>query len=309
MAKGVLPRPYTYESSLLERILPWRRRNLLIAFLFILPALINFTIFRYVPIVAAFRASLYNYSLLGGFHGFIGLDHYARLIDDPTFWKSLWVTTQFVIYKVPIEVALALALAVFLQRESFGAGFVRSAIMAPMVTSIIVVSIIWAMMYHSEQGLIQSMLNAIGLPRQPFLSDQHRALPALTVMMIWKDVGFSMIILMAGLKGIPLTYYEAALVDGANRWQAFWNVTIPLLKPVLMFIIVTQTVFSFQIFVPVYQMTKGGPLDSTKAIVFYIYQQGFLFQDMGYASALSMVTLAILLVVSLVQMRLLRSHH
>lgn len=309
MAKGVLSRPYPYESSLLERILPWRRRNLLIAFLFILPALINFTIFRYVPIAAALRASMYNYSLLGGFRGFIGLDHYARLIDDPTFWKSLWVTTQFVIYKVPIEVALALALAVFLQRESFGAGFVRSAIMAPMVTSIIVVSIIWAMMYHSEQGLIQSMLNAVGIPRQPFLSDQDRALPALTLMMIWKDIGFSMIILMAGLKGIPSTYYEAALVDGANRWQAFWNVTIPLLKPVLMFIIVTQTVFSFQIFVPVYQMTKGGPLDSTKAIVFYIYQQGFLFQDMGYASALSMVTLAILLVVSLVQMRLLRSHH
>jgi multiple sugar transport system permease protein len=309
MAAETAQTRYGGEVSWLERVLPWRRRNYLIAFLFILPALLNFTLFRYIPILAAFRASLFNYSLLGGFRGFIGLDHYARLIEDPIFWKSLWVTTQFVIYKVPIEIALALALAVFLQRESFGAGFVRSAIMAPMVTSIIVVSIIWAMMYHSEQGLIQSMLNAIGLPRQAFLSDQNRALPALTVMMIWKDVGFSMIILMAGLKGIPTSYYEAALVDGANRWQAFWNVTIPLLKPVLMFVIVTQTIFTFQIFVPVFQMTKGGPLDSTKAIVYYIYQQGFLFQDMGYASALSMVTLAILLVVSLVQMRLLRSEH
>ncbi|HBY95335.1 MAG: sugar ABC transporter permease [Ardenticatenaceae bacterium] len=309
MAAGTAPTRYTPEASLLGRVLPWRRRNYLFALLFILPALINFTLFRYLPILAALRASLFNYSLLGGFRGFIGLDHYARLVHDPIFWKSLWVTTQFVIYKVPIEIVFALALAVFLQRETFGAGFVRSAIMAPMVTSIIVVSILWAMMYHSEQGLIQSMLNAVGIPRQAFLSDQRRALPALTVMMIWKDVGFSMIILAAGLKGIPSTYYEAALVDGANRWQAFWNVTIPLLKPILMFVIVTQTVFSFQIFVPVYQMTKGGPLDSTKAIVFYIYQQGFLFQDMGYASALSMVTLAILLVVSLAQMRLLRSEH
>jgi multiple sugar transport system permease protein len=128
-------------------------------------------------------------------------------------------------------------------------------------------------------------------------------------MMVWKDVGFSMIILMAGIKGIPPVYYEAAVVDGASRWQSFRHVTIPLLRPILMFIIVTRTVFSFQVFVPVYQMTKGGPLNATKVMVYYIYQQGFLFQDMGYASALSMVTLFILLVVSAFQMRLLRTDY
>jgi ABC-type sugar transport system permease subunit len=124
--------------------------------------------------------------------------------------------------------------------------------------------------------------------------------------MIWHDIGFSFIIFVAGLKGIPEVYYEAATVDGANRWQAFWHVTIPLLKPVLMFVIVTQTIFSFQVFVPVYQLTQGGPLDATKVIVYYIYQQGFRFQDMGYASALSIVTLVILLIISWLQMRLLR---
>jgi ABC-type sugar transport system permease subunit len=128
-------------------------------------------------------------------------------------------------------------------------------------------------------------------------------------MMIWKDVGFSMIILMAGLKGIPGVYYEAAIVDGANAWQAFRHVTIPLLRPILMFVIVSQTIFSFQLFVPVFQMTKGGPLDSTKVIVYYIYQQGFLFQDMGYASAIAMVTLVVLLIVSVFQMRLLRPEY
>jgi len=296
-------------TSWLERVLPWRRRNLIIAFLFILPALINFTLFRYLPIFSAARASVYNYSLLGGFRGFIGADHYLRLLEDPVFWQAMKVTLLFVVVKVPIEIALALLLAMFLQRETFGAGVVRSAIMAPLVTSIIVVSIIWAMMYHSEQGLFQSMLNAVGLPKQAFLSDEDRALPALTLMMLWKDVGFSMIILMAGLKGIPPVYYEAAVVDGASRWQLFRNVTIPLLRPVLMFVIITRTVFSFQLFVPVYQMTRGGPLDSTKVIVYYIYQQGFLFQDMGYASALAMVTLVILLFVSLGQMRLLRTDY
>lgn len=303
------PPPQVTFGDRLAGFFSWRRRNLIIAFLFIVPALINFTVFRYLPILAAGRASLFNYSLLGGYRGFIGFDHYQRIISDPIFWNAMEVTLKYVVFKVPIELTLALALAIFLQRETFGTGIVRSAIMAPLVTSIIVVSIIWAMMYHSEQGLIQSILNAVGIPRQTFLSNENRALPALTVMMIWKDVGFSMIILMAGLKGIPGHFYEAALVDGANRWQAFRNVTLPLLRPVLMFLIVSQTVFSFQLFVPVYQMTKGGPLDSTKAIVYYIYQQGFLFQDMGYASALSMITLAILLVVSFFQMRLLRSDY
>ncbi|MFN8593383.1 MAG: sugar ABC transporter permease [Thermomicrobiales bacterium] len=279
-------------------ILSWRHRQMLIAFLFILPALINFTVFRYIPIAASVRASFYEYSLLRGLRDFIGLEHYQRMLTDETFWQSLKVTGLFVLYKVPIQIVLSLALAVLLQRETFGAGVVRSAILTPMVTSVIVGSIIWAMMYHSQLGLIQSILGAFGIPRQAFLSDASRALPAVTVMMIWKDLGFSLIILLAGLKAIPQTYYEAALVDGANSWEAFRRVTIPLLMPVLMFVIVTQAVFSFQVFVPVYQMTQGGPLDSTKVLVYYIYQQGFRFQDMGYASAMSVVSIVILVIIS-----------
>ena len=307
--QGVSDPPRSTLKDRLGTFFTWRRRNLIIALLFILPALINFTLFRYLPIFAAARASVYNYSLLGGYRGFIGASHYLRLLDDPVFWQSMWVTLQYIIIKVPLTIALALALAMFLQRESFGTGVVRSAVMAPLVTSIIVVSIIWAMMYHSEQGLFQSILNSVGIPKQAFLSDENRALPALTLMMIWKDVGLSFIILMAGLKGIPHVYYEAAVVDGANKWQMFRNVTVPLVRPILMFLIVSQTVFSFQLFVPVFQMTKGGPLNSTKAIVYYIYQQGFLFQDMGYASAISMITLAVLLIVSMGQMRLLRTDY
>jgi multiple sugar transport system permease protein len=240
----------------------WRTRQMMIAFLFILPAIINFTVFRYIPIAASIRASFYEYSLLRGLRDFVGLDHYARMLTDQTFWQSLQVTTLFVLYKVPIQIVLSLALAMLLQRETIGAGIVRSAILTPMVTSVIVVSIIWAMMYHSQLGLIQSLLTAVGLPRQAFLSDANRALPAITVMMIWKDLGFSLIILLA--------------------------------------------VFSFQVFVPVYQMTRGGPLNSTKVLVYYIYQQGFRFQDMGYASALSVVTLIILIIVSYLLMRWLR---
>jgi multiple sugar transport system permease protein len=229
------------------------------------------------------------------------------MLNDATFWKSLEVTATFVILKVPIQVILSLLLAVFLQKEKWVTGLVRSAIFTPVVTSVIVVSILWSMMYHSQLGLINGLLSIVGIPRQVFLSDPNRALPAITLMMIWKEIGFSMIILMAGLKGIPTEYREAAIVDGAKAWQIFWLITLPLLKRVIMFVIVTQTVFSFQVFVPVYAMTRGGPLDSTKVIVYYIYQFGFLFQDMGYASALSIVTLVILLIVSIIQMRLFRS--
>jgi multiple sugar transport system permease protein len=306
MATVTSAAPSAQQSTATGRLFTWRTRQMLIAFLFILPAIINFTVFRYIPIAASIRASFYEYSLLRGLQDFIGFDHYVRMMSDDTFWKSLQVTSLFVIYKVPIQIVLSLALAVLLTQETFSAGVVRSAILTPMVTSVIVASIIWAMMYHSQLGLIQSFLGAIGIPPQAFLSDASRALPAVTVMMIWKDPGFSFIILLAGLKAIPQTYYEAALVDGANAWEAFRRITIPLLMPVLMFVVVTQAVFSFQVFVPVYQMTRGGPLDSTKVLVYYIYQQGFRFQDMGYASALSVVALIIMIVISYLLMRWLR---
>lgn len=285
----------------------WRRRQTMIAFLFILPALINFTIFRYIPIFMSMYASMFEYSLLGGYGDFIGLQHYQRMMTDPVFWRSLQATVLFVLYKVPLQIAFSLGLAILLVRQSLGTAIVRSAILTPMVTSIIIVSIIWAMMFQSQNGLFQSMLVAMGFRKTPFLSDANLALPAISVMMIWKDIGFSFIIFVAGLKGISETYYEAAIVDGANRWQLFLHITLPLLKPMLMFVIVTQTIFSFQVFVPVYQMTQGGPLDSTKVIVYYIYQQGFRFQDMGYASAISIVTLVLLLLVSWLQMRFLRA--
>lgn len=284
-----------------------KNRNYAIAFLFVLPALINFAIFRYLPILAAMRASLWQYSLLGGYGDFNGIAHYVNMWNDPIFWKSMKATVLFALMKVPIQVLLSLVLAVFLSREDRITGLVRGAVFIPVVTSVVVVSILWSMMYHSQLGLINSFLSLLGVPPQTFLTNVNRALPSVTAMMVWKEVGFSMIILMAGLKGIPDIYREAAIVDGATPIQIFFRITLPLLRRVIMFVIVTQTIFSFQVFVPVYTMTRGGPLDSTKVIVYYIYQNGFLFADMGYASAMSIVTLVLLLVVSAIQMRLFSS--
>jgi len=304
MAMQAAPR----SRSLWQRVWSRQNRGYLIAFLFVLPALLNFVVFRYLPILWAGRASLYQYSLLGGYRGFNGLDHYIRaFVDDPLFWKSMKASVLYVLGKVPLQIIFALALAVFVQRSGLAMGAVRSAIFTPVVTSMIIVTLIWQMMYHPDVGLLNGILRSVGLPRQLWHTSAKTALPSIMAMTIWKDVGFSMIILVAGLQGIPKVFYEAAVVDGANRWQLFWRITLPLLRRTLLFVVVTQTIFSFQVFVPVYQMTKGGPLDSTKVIVFYIYQQGFLFQDMGYASAISMIVLVLILIVSVIQMRVLRS--
>ncbi|MFZ5916686.1 MAG: carbohydrate ABC transporter permease [Chloroflexota bacterium] len=355
-----------------KRVWSRRNRNYLVAFLFILPALINFCIFRYYPIVSAMWTSLWEYSLLGGYGDLVGLQHYIDAIGDAGFypqvllglipslliylvlrwpvlrrsqagrvarwtlavglaamtliiwrqayfflvesgdkyfWNSMWVTVKYVIMKVPIQILLSLFLAVMVQREVLGMGVVRSAIFTPVVTSIIVVAILWSMMYHVQQGLINSIIASLGFQRVAFLSDAKRALPSIAAMHIWKDVGFTTLILMAGLKGIPTEFYEAALVDGANRWQVFRRITVPLLRRVILFVVVTQTIFTFQVFEPVYAMVQpaGGPLHSTEVIVFYIYKNGFRMQRMDYASALSVILLFIILGISLVEMRLLRS--
>jgi ABC-type sugar transport system permease subunit len=277
------------------------------AFLFILPALINFIVFKYIPIISAAWVSLWHYSLLGGFRGFAGLENYAAMLEDPTFWNALRVTAIFTLVKVPTLVVFALGLALLMQGEAWIVKIVRASIYSPVVTSMIVVSIVWGMMYHSQIGLINSILRSLGFQAVAFLSDPGRALPAVIVVTLWRDVGFSMIILMAGLKGIPETFYEAAAIDGASHWQSFLHITLPLLRRVILFVVVTQTIFAFQVFTPIFALTKGGPQDATKVIVYYIYQHAFLFQDMAYASAMSMVVLVIILVVSLIQMRLLRS--
>ena len=362
----------SHPPSFWDRVWNRRNRNYFWAFLFILPALINFAIFRYYPIVSAVWTSLWEYSLLGGYGDFVGLKHFIDAIGDPGFypqlllglipvlliylvfrlpafkknpagkiarwalaiglaaaaflvwrraclslvetgdqyfWNSLWVTFKFVVMKVPPQIILSLFLAIMVQRESRSMGVVRSAIFTPVVTSMIVVAILWSMMYHVQQGLINSIIASLGFQRVAFLSDTTRALPSITVMNIWKDVGFTMIILMAGLKGIPGVYYEAAVVDGANRWQMFWRITVPLLQRVLLFVIVTQTIFAFQVFVPVYALVRppGGPRNTTEAIVYYIYKNGFRLQRMDYASALAVILSFIILIISLVEMRLLRS--
>jgi multiple sugar transport system permease protein len=294
------------KSASRPRLLSLKQRQYVIAFLFVAPALINFAIFRYIPIFMAGEASLYDYSLLGGFGDFVGMKNYVRAIEDDLFWSSMWVSFQYALMKVPIQVVLSLLLAMFVSREVRGMSAARTIIFFPVVTSIVVAAMLWSMMYNKDLGLIQSIFGIFGLRHNGFVSNPTLALPSIVLMMIWKEVGFSMIIYVAGLKGIPEMFYEAAKIDGASPLQQFLHITLPLLKPVTLFVIVTQTISAFQVFVPVFVMTQGGPFFATNAIVYYIYQNGFAYNDMGYASALSFFVLALLVAISYFQFRLFR---
>jgi multiple sugar transport system permease protein len=286
--------------------LTFRRKRYFIALLFVLPALINFAIFRYIPILLAAHASLYDYSLLGGFKDFVGLLNYQHALEDDLFITSIIVSVKFALMKVPLQVCLAILLAVFLSREARGMGAARTIIFIPVVTSLVVAALLWAMMYNKDLGLIQSLLGIFGIGHTAFMSSSTLALPAIVFMMVWKEVGFSTIIFVAGLKGIPAMFYDAAAIDGAGPVRQFLSITLPLLKPVLLFVIVTQTISALQVFIPIFVMTQGGPAFATNAIVYYIYQNGFQYNDMGYASAMSFVVLVLLVAVSGFQFRVLR---
>lgn len=288
------------------RLISLKHRQYLIAFLFVAPALINFAIFRYIPIFMAGEASLYDYSLLGGFGDFVGLKNYRRALEDDLFWSSMWVSFQYALMKVPLQVVLALLLAMFVSREVRGMSPIRTIIFFPVVTSLVVAAMLWSMMYNKDLGLFQSMMGVFGIRHNGFLSNPDLALPSIVLMMVWKEVGFSMIIFVAGLKGIPEMFYDAAAIDGASPIQRFLHITLPLLKPVTLFVVVTQTISAMQVFVPIFVMTQGGPFFATNAIVYYIYQNGFAYNDMGYASALSFFVLALLVAVSYIQFKALK---
>jgi multiple sugar transport system permease protein len=287
-------------------LLSLKQRQYLIAFLFVLPALVNFAIFRYIPIFMAGYASVFDYSLLGGFGDFVGMKNYVRAVEDDLFWTSMWVSFQYALMKVPAQVVISMLLAMFVSRELRGMSVARTIIFFPVVTSLVVAAMLWQLMYNRDLGLIQSVLAVFGLHHNGFTSNPTLALPSIVVMMVWKEVGFSMIIFVAGLKGIPEMFYDAAAIDGAGGFKRFWYITLPLLKPVTLFVIVTQTISAFQVFVPIFVMTQGGPFFATNAIVYYIYQNGFAYNDMGYASALSFFVLALLVAVSYFQFKLLR---
>lgn len=279
-------------------------------YIFIAPAVIFFCLLLVYPILFGFLLSFQDWNLLAREASFVGLGNYAKALRDPLFRKSLWNTVYYTLMTIPPTVILSLILALMINSRLIRyKSLFRVLYFVPVVTSMVAISFVWKWMYNPRYGLINLALEAVGFTGQSWLSSPTLALPSVAIMMIWQSVGFYMVLFIVGLQGIPETLYEAATIDGANRWQTFSYITLPLLNPTIVFILITSVINSFQVFVPVFVMTSsttgepGGPLNSTRVLVYHLYSIAFRNLDMGYGSAIAFILFAILLIVTVLQFK------
>ena len=282
-----------------------RRREAITGNLFILPALIGLLVFFALPTVRALAISFTDWNLLRPAK-FVGADNYVRLWSDANFWDSLKITLAYVLWNIPLQTSLALLIAVLADRLAKSV-WVRAVIIAPYLISNVVAGLVWLLMLDPLIGITNAFLSVIGAGPQPFLSSPDQAIVSIAGISIWRHVGFTALLFYAGLQSIPKDLYEAARLDGASEFAMFRLITLPLLRPVMVFVLVTSVVGSFQIFDVIAVTTQGGPANATRAVLWYIYENAFKFSRMGYASAMSMALFAILMLVTVLQMRVLRA--
>ncbi|MBN1468782.1 MAG: sugar ABC transporter permease [Fusobacteriaceae bacterium] len=271
------------------------------AYGFLLPALILVTLFVVLPIILAFTYGFTDFYLLRpNQKHFVGFENFVRMISDDTLKKSFFNTLEFVFLVVPLQLVMALSLALIANKKLKGIGFLRASYFSPAVLSLVVISILWSVMLDPNNGLINEMLGKIGFNPQPFLSSSKQAMPTIVFLSAWSCCGYQMMIFLAGLKNIDSQLYEAATIDGANAFDKFWHITLPSLKPIVMFLVITTTIQAFKLIVQPMVMTGGGPDNSTMTILQYIYEYGYRHRNVGYASAISLVFTLFLVVVSII---------
>ena len=272
------------------------------ALFFLLPSAIPLLVFTLVPMVSSLWVSLHRWNLISPMQ-WVGLDNYANLLTDPMTRRVFLHTLIYVAGYLPLVYAGGLGLALVLNQRLKGRAFLRATYFLPVVTSWVVVALVWKWLLNPANGLVNEVLGFFGVPGPGWWTDPQWALPAVILSSAWKDLGFVMVILLAGLQSIPSDVYEAALVDGANGWQRFWRITLPLLSPSTFFVVVISLINGFQVFDQVYVMTGGGPSGSSQVVVGHIYDLTFRYGRAGEASALSWILFAVILVITVVQIR------
>jgi multiple sugar transport system permease protein len=273
--------------------------------LFLLPSLLGLTIFTVLPILASAGLTFFDWDLLTP-PRFIGPANFARLVTDQSFRAALWHTLQFIVGYIPLVSVLALAVAVALNRPGRLVLFLRAAFFLPVVSAWVAVALIWMWLLNPRYGLLNYLLGLAGIPGPSWLFDPNWAMPAIILTSVWKDIGFVMVMYLAGLQNIPGDYYEAASLDGASGWQRFRHITLPLLSPTTFFVLVISLINSFQVFDQVWIMTEGGPAGATSVLVEQIVKHAFSYGRMGYAAAISWVLFALVFSATLIQSRLQR---
>jgi multiple sugar transport system permease protein len=281
------------------------RRQAMAGYLMVAPAMLIFFVFTLLPVAIALFLSFTNYDVFTKMD-WIGAANYQDVFDDEFFWRALWNTTTYTVWSIPLSMAIGLGLALLLNQKLRGLGLYRTVYYIPVVTSMVAVAMIWLQLFDPLYGVISNGLEAVGIKGIDWLGDPNLAMPSIIAVSVWKVVGWNMLIYLAGLQGIPEYLKEAAAIDGANRWQTLWKITLPLLQPTTFFIFVTSLIGAFQVFDVVYVMTGGGPANATTTLVHQIYNAAFKALDMGYAAAMSFVLFGIILVVSLFSMRAIR---
>jgi multiple sugar transport system permease protein len=284
-----------------RRVLSFGAKKAIAAHLFVLPAIAFFLVWYVYPIGSAIWMSLHKWDIMTP-PEWVGLGNFRSLFQDEDFFKSLGLTAYYMV-GMPIRVILALFLAVIMNSNLPGKGLFRTIYFLPVVTSTLVTSIVWKWVYDPYFGLIAGITRGLGLGAIPWLTSSTWAMPAVIIYGVWCGLGYVMVLFLAGLQGIPSEYYEAAAIDGANKRQQFAHITLPLLRPVLVFVLITQTIGAAQMFTPAYTMTRGGPIGATRVLGLLIYENGFEYLKMGYASTIALFLFFIMLSVALVQLR------
>ena len=274
------------------------------AWLFLAPSLVLFLAFTVVPVISAFIISFTEWNLFNAVN-FVGFGNYVGLLHDEIFLKVLGNTGYFVLVSVPIQIAIALLCALALNRGVRGQTFFRVVYFLPVVTSTVAAALVWSWLFNSNFGLINAGLSLVGVTDLPkCMGSTKWAMPAVIIVSIWQNLGYAMVLFLAGLQNIHQEVRDAAELDGATGWDRFWTITLPLLSPTMFFVLIISIIGSFQVFELVFVMTKAGPANATNTLVYYIYQNGFQFYQMGYASAAAMILFLIVLVFTLAQYRL-----
>ena len=294
--------------------LQWRGRHIsrmrlrenIEGWIFILPAVVGLLCFGLIPILFSIYGSLSRWDAVNA-PEFIGLENYRQmLVFDSFFRKVFFNTLYYTLGHIPPTVIIALLLAVLVNRKMRGITIFRTAYYIPAVTNAIAVAIVWGWLLNGDVGIINQFLKVFGIQGPRWLGDTTWAMPAVILLSVWHGLGGPMVIFLAGLQGIPEVLYEAAEIDGANRYRLFRHVTLPLLSPTTFFIVVTQFIGSFQVFSTIYILTAGGPANATNVYIYYLYQNAFSYWKMGYAAAMSWVLFFVIAVITLIQWKVAR---
>lgn len=284
------------------------RREGRLGWLFIGPAFLHLLVFALIPIGYSFVLSLYRTRMIQPERAFAGIDNYTFALGEESFRNALWNSTRYALWSVPLGIVVALAVAILVNQKLRGVTLFRTLYYLPNISSGVAIAMIWIYIYLPETGMINTGLHWLGITNKTdFLSQVEWAMPAVVFMSIFTGLGPRMVLFLAGLVGIPPELYEAAALDGATGWRAFWKITLPMLVPTTFFVLVTSTISALQIFTPIYMMTKGGPEESTDVVGYHIYTEAWVNFNTGLAAAKSFVLLAAIVVISLIQFRLMKN--